>query len=253
MDNIQIIGLQENLEKIVLEDFQDLQKKLNYQLSASDRTLIDNLIKETKFLLEQVVDDSKKITYHKKSVIFQKITKNWIDTWSHYNDNPQAIELGYSMAHFTNYSTAYSHLFWSLYLINENRTGENKHDMKRIVSGFLVLSEVIDVFIDFFDISELNQIYDAVENVFNNSSRDINEYFEDELECFENGLNLSNLVTQLRAYSSLILMKIEKYLKQQRNIFLEKKLKEMAKDPEIQAEMKAINEEFLVTEMDGLD
>ena len=34
---------------------------------------------------------------------------------------------------------------------------------------------------------------------------------------------------------------------------LGRKLKEMAEDPESQAEMKAINEEFLITEMDDLD
>ena len=44
----------------------------------------------------------------------------------------------------------------------------------------------------------------------------------------------------------------KKHLQQQRNLNLAKKLKEMAEDPEIQAELKAINEEFLTTEMDGL-
>ena len=33
---------------------------------------------------------------------------------------------------------------------------------------------------------------------------------------------------------------------------LEKQLREMAEDPEVQVEINAINEEFLVTEMDGL-
>ena len=44
----------------------------------------------------------------------------------------------------------------------------------------------------------------------------------------------------------------KKYFQQQRNLDLEEKLKEMSEDPEMQAEMKAINEEFLTTEMDGL-
>lgn len=34
--------------------------------------------------------------------------------------------------------------------------------------------------------------------------------------------------------------------------YLEKQLREMAEDLEVQAEIKAINQEFLVTEMDGL-
>ncbi|MEM9273407.1 MAG: hypothetical protein AAGA80_10665 [Cyanobacteria bacterium P01_F01_bin.143] len=172
MDNIQITGLKENLDKIVLEELKNLQQQLDVQGSAPDRTLIENLIQETRFLFEQVVDDSRI---------------------------------------------------------------KNHDNLKKIVSGFLLLSEVIDVFIDLFSIEELNQIYDSVENIFNTSSRDIKKYFED-------GFNLSNLVTQLRAYSSLILIKIEKYIKQQKNLYLENKLKEMAEDPEIQAEMKAINE-----------
>ena len=44
----------------------------------------------------------------------------------------------------------------------------------------------------------------------------------------------------------------KKYFQQQRNLDLEEKLKEMSEDPEMQAEMKAINEEFLTAEMDGL-
>ena len=246
MDSIQIIELKENLDKNILEDLQYLQKQLDAKLKSPDVTLIDNLIKETRFLFEQILDDSKTKKYHDKYLIFQEISDNWIDTWRHFNNKVEAIEFGDSVAHFTNYSTAHSYLFLSLSLINEDRTGEYEHDLKRIVSGFLLLSEVIDVFIDFLDISQLNQIYNSVENIFNASSRDIKEYFKD-------GFDLSNLVTQLRAYSSLILIKIEKYLKQQRNIYLEKKLKEMADDPEIQAEMKAINKEFLVAEMDGLD
>ncbi len=44
----------------------------------------------------------------------------------------------------------------------------------------------------------------------------------------------------------------KEYFQQQRNLDLEEKLKEISEDPEMQAEMKAINEEFLTTEMDGL-
>ena len=40
----------------------------------------------------------------------------------------------------------------------------------------------------------------------------------------------------------------KKHLQQQNNLDLEKKLKEMAEDPEIQAELKAINEEFLTSD-----
>jgi hypothetical protein len=43
-----------------------------------------------------------------------------------------------------------------------------------------------------------------------------------------------------------------KYLKRSGDRHLETQLREMAQDREIQAEINAINQEFLVTEMDGL-
>ena len=43
-----------------------------------------------------------------------------------------------------------------------------------------------------------------------------------------------------------------KYLESSSDRNLETQLREMAEDREIQAEIKAINQEFLVTEMDGL-
>ena len=43
-----------------------------------------------------------------------------------------------------------------------------------------------------------------------------------------------------------------KYLKPISDRNLETQLREMAEDLEVQAEIKAINQEFLVTEMDGL-
>ena len=44
----------------------------------------------------------------------------------------------------------------------------------------------------------------------------------------------------------------KQHLKEDNHSDFAKKLKEMSEDPEIKAEMKAMNEEFLVTEMDGL-
>ena len=43
-----------------------------------------------------------------------------------------------------------------------------------------------------------------------------------------------------------------KYLKTNSDRHLETQLREMAEDLEVQAEIKAINQEFLLTEMDGL-
>jgi hypothetical protein len=89
-------------------------------------------------------------------------------------------------------------------LINEGRIGEDKTDLERIVLGFSLLSEIVDVFVSFFSTSELKQIHDGAKNALVVSDRNIKEYFEDK--------ELSNLVTQLRAYSSLIVLKVEGHI-----------------------------------------
>ncbi|MGB3786363.1 MAG: hypothetical protein WA949_00020 [Phormidesmis sp.] len=200
MNNIQMEGVDSTLSQVVLEDIQYLEQHLDDILVSSDQTLIKNLIEETEFLIEQAKDDSK--TYQEKYSIFSQLTHSWFTAWGHYKDIPEAIELGQSIDHITNYSMAYSHLCLSLSLINEDRIGEDEADLKRIVSGFLLLSETIDVFLDFFSLSELEKIHYSARNTISVSIRDITGYFENDLE-------LSNLVTQLRAYSSLIILKVE--------------------------------------------
>lgn len=63
-----------------------------------------------------------------------------------------------------NYSIAYSKLLLSLYLINESKIDEYKSDLKNIVSGFHLLGETIDVFIELFSIEKLKQINSGAEN-----------------------------------------------------------------------------------------
>lgn len=200
MNNIQIKEIDSTLSQVVLEDIQRLKQHLNDILAISDRVLIGNLIEETEFFLEQAKDTSK--NYQEKYDIFHQLTQSWFDVWNHYKNTLESIDLIRSIDHITNYSIAYSYLCLSLSLINEGKTGEYKADLERTVSGFLLLSEIIDVFIDFFSVSELEQIYNGARNAISVSIRDATEYFE-------NGLELSNLVTQLRAYSSLIVLKIE--------------------------------------------
>jgi hypothetical protein len=75
-----------------------------------------------------------------------------------------------------------------------------KADLIRRVEGSLILSEKIDVFIDMFADSELEQINKFAQNALSVSNRTITEYFQDTDKC---------LVTQLRAYSSLIIFRIK--------------------------------------------
>lgn len=250
MNKIHIEGLEKNIGNIILEDIQYIQTNLDSILKNSDKTTIKNLIKETKFLTEQAKDDLKTRTYQDKYIIFDKINKIWFDLHQHYRNSFESVWFIKTINHLTNYSIAYSQLFLSLSLINENKTGEYKSDLQQIVSGFLLLSETLDVFLDLFSRSELEQINYGAENAISISERNIIEYFEEDLE-------LSNLVTQLRAYNSLIILRVKKYIDninlQRKNLDgLEFQLKEMANDSEIQLEISCINEEFLVTEMDGL-
>jgi hypothetical protein len=204
MNNIEIKGVDSSLSQVVLEDIHYLKQHLDDILTSSDQTLVGNLIEETEFFLGQAKDNSR--TYQERYVIFNQLTESWFDAWKHYKDTPEAIELIRSIDHITNYSTAYSYLFLSLSLINEGRIGEYRADLERLVSGFLLLSEIVDVFADFFSISELEQIYDGAKNAIYVSARDVIEYFED-------GLESSNLVTQLRAYSSLIVLRVDDHIK----------------------------------------
>ena len=154
-------------------------------------------------MLEQAKSSSK--TYQEKYNTFNQLTNSWFDAWRHYKDIPEAIDLIRLIDHITNFSTAYSYLFLSLSLINEGEIGEYKADLERTVSGFLLLSEIVDVFVSFFSISELKQIHNGARNAISVSVRGVEEYFE-------NSLELSNLVTQLKAYSSLIILKIEEHI-----------------------------------------
>lgn len=192
----------------VLEDINYLKQHLNNVLKESDQTSIQNLIDETEFLLKQAKDDSK--TYQERYLILKQLTEQYLTNWRHYKNDLNAMGLIELIDNLTNYSTAYLKLFLALFYINEGNTGQYKDDLQRVVSGYLLLSETIDVFSKYFSISELKQIYDGAKKAILVSDRDIIEYFESELE-------LSNLVTQLRAYSSLIVLKIEEHLDQETN------------------------------------
>ncbi|WP_242042636.1 hypothetical protein [Leptolyngbya sp. FACHB-541] len=203
MNNIQMEGVDSTLSQVVLEDIQYLKQHLDDILVSSDQTLIKNLIEETEFFLQQTKSNSK--TYQEKYDAFDQLTNSWFGVWNHYKHIPEAINLIKLLNHLTNHSIAYSCLFLSLSRINEGRTGEYEADLERIVSGFLLLSQIVDVFTNFFSISDLKQIQNGAKNAISISIRDVEEYFE-------NGLELSILVTQLRAYSSLIVLRVEEYI-----------------------------------------
>ncbi|NCS52257.1 MAG: hypothetical protein GPJ23_07735 [Microcystis aeruginosa G13-05] len=189
----------ENLGQFLLENLQDITDKLNQIVTDSDRIILDNLLQETQILVEQVKDNSK--TYQARADIFGQINQLWFQVWKQYRDEDSALELIRYIDQFTNQITAYNQLFIGLAQINEGKTGEEKADLIRVVEGSLILSETIDVFIDMFADSELEQINKFAQNALSFSNRTITEYFQD--------TDKSRLVTRLRAYSSLIIFRIE--------------------------------------------
>jgi len=194
MNSLQTSVERENLGQLLLENLQNITDKLDQIVTDSDRIILDNLLQETKILVEQVKDNSK--TYQARADIFYQIDKLWFQVWKQYRDEDSALELIQYIDQFTNQITAYNQLFISLAQINEGKTGEEKADLIRVVEGSHILSETIDVFIDMFADSELEQIYQGAKNALSVSNRTITEYFQD---------TDKSLVTQLRAYSSLIM------------------------------------------------
>jgi hypothetical protein len=188
----------ENLGQFLLENLQDITDKLDQIVTDSDRIILDNLLQETQILLEQVKDNSK--TYQARADIFCQIDELWFQVWEQYKNEVSALNLIEIINEFTDRVTAYAKLFIGLAQINEGKTGEEKADLIRVVEGLHLLSETIDVFIDMFADSELEQIYQGAKNTLSISNRTITEYFQD---------TDKSLVTQLRAYSSLIIFRIQ--------------------------------------------
>jgi hypothetical protein len=187
-------------QKIYLEHIESLKQHLNSMLEVSEQTLAENLIKETDILLKQTQDNSK--TYREKYEIFIQLNNLWLNQWQHYRDRPEAIDLIKSINDLTNFFIAYYKMFLGLSLINEGRTGNEREDLERIASGFLFVSESIDVFFTYYSMAELKQIYFGAKKILVSTDRNITEYLGEELE-------LSKLATQIRAYSSLIILRIE--------------------------------------------
>jgi len=198
MNSLQTSVERENLGQFLLENLQNITDKLDQIVTDSDRIILDNLLQETQILLEQVKDNSK--TYQARADIFCQIDELWFQVWEQYKNEGSAINLIEIINEFTDRVTAYAKLFISLAQINEGKTGEEKADLIRVVEGSLLLSETIDVFIDMFADSELEQIYQGAKNALSVSNRTITEYFQD---------TDKSLVTQLRAYYSLIIFRIQ--------------------------------------------
>lgn len=200
MNNIQIEGVDSNFSQVVLDDIQNIKKHLSEIIASSDRTIIENLINETKSLLEQAVEESK--TYKCKEIhdVFVQLSDAWFKVRNHYKNTLETTE------RLNNFLTAYSYFFWSLAIIHENRTSEEKIDFTRTVSGFLLLSEVVDVFIEYLPFLLLKHICDWAKSVIYINARIATQYLKDNSES-------SHLITQINACCSLIILRVEERVK----------------------------------------
>jgi hypothetical protein len=203
MNNQQIPANKGDLGQALSKNLQYITDNFDRVLTSSNQIILDNLIQETKNLVNQITDNSQ--TYQEIADILGRIHQLWFQIWKQYRDEDSALDLIQYIDQFTNQITAYNQLFRGLSLINEGKTGEEKADLMRVVEGSLILSETIDIFIDIFADSELKQIYEFAQNALSVSNRDLTEYFQD--------TETSHLVTQLRAYSSLIILRIQERFK----------------------------------------
>jgi len=109
MNSLQTSVERENLGQLLLENLQNITDKLDQIVTDSDRIILDNLLQETKILVEQVKDNSK--TYQARADIFYQIDKLWFQVWKQYRDEDSALELIQYIDQFTNQITAYNQLF----------------------------------------------------------------------------------------------------------------------------------------------
>ncbi|MBL1209131.1 hypothetical protein [Geminocystis sp. GBBB08] len=203
MNNLEIQVI--NISPIgrITNNIRDIKNKLNEVFLNSEQNHIFNIIKETEIVFTKVVNDS--ITYQQKSQLFHQLNQSWFDLWQHYRHIPEAFELVSLIDKMTNICTAYTKLLLGLSLINEIKVEEEEINLHNTVEGCQLMSETIDVFIDIFAVSELQQMYQNASQILASTYRDIHEYFHDS--------SISTLITQIRAYCSLIIIRVSEYLK----------------------------------------
>ena len=200
MNDIKVEEVKGPFEGFIISDVQQLKKHLDNNFLDLNNNLIDSAIQETESLIRKAANSSS--TYRERYLVLDRMTKLWADVWQRYNHLPEAFNLGMAINQITDHTLSYSYFYRSLSLINENRTEDENKNLEQMTLGFLLLSEVLDVFIDFFTNRDVQAIYSSAKHVMDISVRTPWAYFD-------NGFELSNLTTQLRAYSSLIILRID--------------------------------------------
>lgn len=201
MNDIKLKYLNNTSHHYILNNLKTIQNHLNDIVANSDIKLIQNLIEETKIILEKCCDDS--ISYRQRAELYSIATTSWFDLLRHYNHILEAIGLGYFIDDLTNCLGAYTKLLLGMSMVNE----EKNIDSPKTIKGYGLIAETIDIFVHVFSISELTQFYENAKKILSDVTYNLKEYFKDSTEKRE-------LVIQLRGYCSLIILRINEYLSQ---------------------------------------
>ncbi|BAQ64097.1 hypothetical protein [Geminocystis sp. NIES-3709] len=212
MNDIKLKDINNGCHHYILNNIEIVPNYLNDIFANSDKKLFQNLIEETKIILEKCRDNS--ITYRQKAELLNTLTKSWFDLWGHYNHIQEAIELGYIIDDITNYLVGYTKLLLGISILNEDKTGEEEIDLQKTIKGCQLIAETIDVFGHILSRSELEQFSENAGKTLSDTTYDLKEYFKDSIENHE-------LIVQLRGYCSLIILRVNEYLKQRQLSFQE--------------------------------
>ncbi|WPF90103.1 hypothetical protein WEU38_07475 [Cyanobacterium aponinum AL20118] len=194
----------------LLNNLETLTKYLNNIFANSDKKLFQNLIEETEIILDKCCDNS--ITYRQKAESLDTLTKSWFDLWGRYKHIVEAIELGYIVDDMTNSLMGYTKLLLGISMVNEEKTGDEEIDSQKVIKGYQLIAETIDVFGYIFSRSELIQFSKNAQKTLLDTTYDLKEYFQESTEKHE-------LIIQLRSYCSLIILRVNEYLKQEEQPF----------------------------------
>ena len=190
-------------QKIYLENIEYLKQNSDKVLKTSDQTLI-KAIRKTRILWNEIQALSNSTPLRERYEYFQKLSLVWSDQLNYYRDHPEAVSLLAPITNLTSFFTAHRELFLGLLLINEKRTENYEENLEKSALGIPVIAKCVDVFSAYFSISELRQIYEYSKNALSSSIPNTDKYFEKDIE-------ISILETYIRAYHSLILLKLKKY------------------------------------------
>lgn len=182
-----------------------IRRNLDKILANSDKALVIENIKKTVILLQEILQSS--ITYKRKSDIFEEISCLWSEVPERYLTDPKVIEVVRATVQIKEQAAIHRLIFMAFFLINENKTGDKTKDLKSIVEGLYWLSQTIDIFAGLIPESELRSIYEQVKKAFPKYEMTTEQYYKN----FIGDPDGLKLLTQLRAYCSLIIIRAEEY------------------------------------------